>query len=196
MKKITFSIVALMALSTNVMAGGDVVPVAPVVIDDGKDAYGLYVGVGYTHLSHDRDLKNLSESVELDYPAIMINLGYKFNPYIAVEGRYNGSIGDNDIDDYTQNSDITVWSFFVKPMYPIASEMDIYGLLGYSLTDASNESKNTSVDEGAFSWGAGASYAITEDFSLYGEYTQFYNDNLHGFDHVIDSFNIGLFFKF
>lgn len=200
MKKTILSIVALIPLSSNVMAGGDVVPVESNVggfwTEDGKDAYGLYVGVAYTHLSHDLDFKGLGEKVELDYHGIMINLGYKFNPYVAVEGRYQGSLDDNDQDDFTQSSDVTVWSFFVKPMYPIAPEMDIYGLLGYSLTDSSNDLALTSVDEGAFSWGAGASYDMTEDITLFGEYTQLYNDTLNGFDHVIDSFNIGLIYKF
>lgn len=203
MKKFTLSIAVFIALSTSVMADGDITPVEPNVAvplvledDEYKDADGLYVGIAYTHLSHDRDLKSLNTSLELDYHGIMINLGYKFNPYIALEGRYQGSIEDNDMDDYTESSDVTVWSIFVKPMYPLAPEMDIYGLLGYSLSDSSNELGTTSVDEGAFSWGVGASYAMTEDFSLFGEYTQFYNDTLNSFDHVVDSFNIGVFYTF
>ena len=190
----------LMALSSNVMAGGDIVPASsgvPFVGDeDYKDADGLYIGIAYSHMSHDLDFKDLGTNAELDYHGIMINVGYKFNPYIAVEGRYNGTFDDNDQDDYTISSDITVWSFFVKPMYPLAPEMDIYGLLGYSQTESNNDFDATSLDEGAFSWGAGASYAMTEDFSLFGEYTQFYNDTLHGFDHVVDSFNIGVFYTF
>lgn len=201
MKKIRFSIVALIALSSNAVAGGDIMPVSsgvPLVLgdEDYKDANGLYVGIAYSHMSHDLDYKDSGTNVELDYHSIMINLGYKFNPYIAIEGRYNGSFDDNDMDDYTENSDVTAWSFFVKPMYPLAPEMDIYGLLGYSQTEANNDSKATSVDEGSFSWGAGGSYAMTEDFSLFAEYTQFYNDTLNGFDHVIDSFNIGVFYTF
>lgn len=200
MKKIAFSLVAFIALSSNVIAGGDIMPAStavPLVLDDDhKDADGLYVGIAYSHMSHDLDFQDRSTNVELDYHGIMINLGYKFNPYIAVEGRYNGSLDDNDQDDYTESSDITVWSLFVKPMYPLAPEMDIYGLVGYSLTEVDNDFEITSMDEGSFSWGAGGSYAMTEDFSLFAEYTQFYNDTLNGFDHVIDSFNIGVFYTF
>lgn len=199
MKKFALSMIAVMALSSNVMAGSDtIVPlVAPVIIEnDDETADGLYVGLAYTHMSHDLDFRGSTTNVELDYHTIMINLGYKFNPYIAIEGRYHVSLEDNDMDDYTENSDITILSLYVKPMYPISPEMDIYALLGYSMTDASNDSKVTSVDESAFSWGAGASYVMTEDFTLFADYTQYYNDTLNNFDHVIDSFNLGVTYTF
>jgi len=93
-------------------------------------------------------------------------------------------------------ADLSVLSFFVKPMYPIAPEMDIYVLLGYSLINASYSVNATSLDEGAFSWGAGASYDMTEDFAIFAEYTRFYDDTLSGFDHVVDSFNVGVNYKF
>ena len=199
MKNFALSIIAIMALSSNVMAGSDTIApvVAPVVMEnDNETADGLYLGLAYSHMSHDLDFKGSTTNVELDYHAIMINLGYKFNPYIAVEGRYNGSFDDNDQDDHTESSDITILSLFVKPMYPISPEMDIYALLGYSMTDSSNDFKVTSVDESSFSWGAGASYAMTEDFSLFADYTQYYNDSINKFDHVIDSFNLGISYTF
>ena len=199
MKNFALSIIALMALNSHVMAGGDFTDaeVLPLVFE-GEDSKseGLYLGIAYSHMSHDLDFQGSTTNVELDYHAIMINLGYKFNPYIAVEGRYNGSLDDNDMDDYTENSDLTAWSFFVKPMYPLAPEMDIYALIGYSGTESNNDFVGTSVDEGSFSWGAGGSYILTEDFTLFADYTQYYNDTLNSFDHVIDSFNIGVFYTF
>ncbi len=195
MKNIILSLVALVALSSVGFADENMPSDESEVVENSPEDKGFYVGLAYSHLSHDIDYQNLSTNIELDFNAIMLDVGYKFNPYIAVEARYNFSLGDTDMDDYMQEAEASVLSLFVKPMYPIAPEMDIYVLLGYSLTDVSNTNDITSFDEGAFSWGAGASYDMTEEFSVFAEYTQFYNDTVNGFDHVVDSFNIGVTYK-
>ena len=196
MKNIILSLAALVAISSVGFANENSAPYESEVVENSPEDKGFYIGLAYSHLSHDIDYEGLSTIVELDFNAIMLDVGYKFNPYIAVEGRYNVSLGDTDMDDKADKAEISVLSIFVKPMYPIAPEMDIYALLGYSLTEASNTYDVTSFDEGAFSWGAGASYDMTEEFSVFVEYTQFYNDTLNGFDHVVDSFNIGVTYRF
>ncbi len=96
---------------------------------------GFYIGLAYSHLSHDLDHEGLGMQNELDFNSVMLDAGYKFNPYIAIEAKYNISFGDEQ-DNQVIDGDISVLSFFVKPMYPLAPEMDIYLLLGYSLIDA------------------------------------------------------------
>ncbi len=206
MKKIILSVVAVNSLG---FSGGDFKEVepaliaVPAIVEEGEDK-GLYVGLGYSHLSHDTDFAGRGMKIELDYSAIMLSAGYKFNPYFAMEGRYWSTMGDPDtentlvVEDVSPSmlsSNVSVFSIFAKPTYPIAPKMDIYGLLGYSFTNVENEGV-TSVDEDSFSWGAGASYDIDEHFSLFAEYTQFYNDSLNGFDHVVDSFNLGVIYQF
>ena len=75
-----------------------------------------------------------------NFGAFMIDAGYKFNPYIAVEGRYSFGISSSNDLGWTNglNSDITVdsWGLYVKPMYPVTDAMNIYALLGYGSTDA------------------------------------------------------------
>jgi len=209
LKKIGLSILASVYLSSFAVAGGDlkevepaVVPVIPMVEEESKDQ-GWYLGLGYAHLSHDVDYEDRGTENEIDHHAVMLAAGYKFNSYFALEGRYWETVGDADheispvatVVDTWVDSDVSVLSIYAKPIYPIAPEMDIYALLGYAWTEVSNTSI-TSLDEGAFSWGAGASYDINEHYSVFAEYTQFYNDTLRGFDHVVDSFNIGLAYKF
>jgi len=190
MKKIVLSLLVIMGMSS---AG-----VADELAEEERapEDKGFYAGLAYSHLSHDNDFAGISTNFELDFYAVMLNVGYKFNPYIAVEGKYNISLGDTDNDNTLQSGDLSVFSIFVKPMYPLAPEMDIYVLLGYSLTNADYSNINASLDEGAFSWGAGAAYNVIEDVSIFAEYTQFYNGTLNGLDHVIDSFNIGVNYKF
>ena len=195
MKNIILSLAALVAISSAGYADENMSSAESEVVENSPEDKGFYVGLAYSHLSHDLDHEALTTKHELDFNAIMLDVGYKFNPYIAVEARYNFSLGDTDMDDQLDSAEVSVLSFFVKPMYPIAPEMDIYALLGYSLTDSSNTYDLTSFDEGAFSWGGGASYDMTEDFSVFAEYTQYYNDTVNGFDHVVDSFNIGVTYK-
>lgn len=157
---------------------------------------GFYLSLAYSHLSHDINFEERETRSELDFHALMLGIGYKFNPYVAIQARYNMSLSDTDMDEHVSAADASVLSVFVKPMYPIAPEMDIYALLGYSLVEKSYNLQNIGVSEGSFSWGAGTSYDMTEDISVFAEYTQFYNDTLNSFKHVVDSFNIGLTYKF
>jgi opacity protein-like surface antigen len=196
MKKLVLSLLIIISISS----AGFAASYESSDTENSPEDKGFYVGIAYSHLSHDLDFAGLGEENELDFNALMIDIGYKFNPYVALDARYNISFGDEqNIEHHDEIIDgkISVLSFFVKPMYPIAPEMDFYLLLGYSLIDANYPYNTTfSVDEGSFSWGAGASYDMTEDFSVFAEYAQFYNDTLNGFDHVIDSFNIGITYKF
>jgi len=195
MKKIVLSLAVIVAMSSMGFADEYVAPVESEATENAPEDKGFYVGLAYSHLSHDIDHETLTTKAELDFYGLMLDVGYKFNPYIAVEARYNFSLGDTDMDDQVDEAEMSVLSFFVKPMYPIAPEIDIYVLLGYSLTDASNTYANASFDEGAFSWGVGASYDMTEDFSVFADYTRYYDDTLNSFDHVNDSFNIGITYK-
>jgi len=185
MKNIILSVAAIVAMSSAGFAN-----------EDAPEDKGFYVGLAYSHLSDDIDNEDKTTAVEADFNAVMLEVDYKFNPYISVEGKYNVSLGNTDMDNYLKSAKVSVLSFFVKPMYPIAPEMDIYALLGYSSVDASYSTNLFSLNEGSFAWGAGASYDMTEEFAVFAEYTQFYNDTLNGFNHVIDSFNIGVTYKF
>ena len=195
MKNVILSLALITAMSNVGFANENTDTVESQAVESSPEDKGFYAGLAYSHLSHDIDFQRLSTNVELDFNAIMLDIGYKFNPYVAVEARYNISLGDTDVDDHLNEAEMSVLSFFVKPMYPIAPEMDIYALLGYSLTDAKYSQDIISFDEGSFSWGAGASYDLTEDFSIFAEYAQFYNDTLNGFDYVVDSFNLGVTYK-
>ena len=79
------------------------------IYEDVPEDKGFYVGLGYSHLSHDIDFEGSGIHTELDFNGVMLDVGYKFNPYIAVEGRYNVSLGD-ELDDEGGDADISVLS--------------------------------------------------------------------------------------
>ena len=128
----------------------------------------------------------------------MLQAGYTFNPYVAVEGRYWASIDDtNNIDGTIDAPD--AWGMYVKPMYPVTDEFDVYGLLGYAYTDTDI----TKVD--GFSWGLGASYSFMDNVSMFVDYVSLYDDD-DGFvntlgenvnkDYTIETVNVGITYNF
>ncbi len=203
MKKIVLSIVAVLGMSSFGFADESQAPVASTEIEESSENKdeGLYLGLAYTHLSLDVDHRGETIVSEMDYSALTLQAGYKFNPYIAVEGRYGISLGDPDVEGALpiDDSEITVWGIYVKPMYPVAPEFDIYALLGYAGTNVEgsfNSGKSFDVDESSFSWGLGGTYAITEEFSVFADYLLFYDDSSADFDKVVDSFNFGVSYQF
>jgi opacity protein-like surface antigen len=224
MKKFNLSLVTVLAMSTFAIAGGDVAPVEPVVemieepvvIED----RGFYLGVGYGFLSADRTVSwyDFANGVNVsadygteDYDQIMLQAGYKFNSYVAVEGRYWLGLSDNAWATISNNpiqsvGEIDAWGIYVKPMYPVTGALDIYALLGYAKTEY--DITNALVDSGnldGFSWGLGASYEFSNNFSVFIDYTELYSDNTTvantalgslDVDESIDVTTIGVSYRF
>lgn len=204
MNKFTLSVAAVMAMSTFASAGGDIAPVEPVaeIIAPVVDS-GFYVGIAYSAANFTSDYVgqvNVNDSwegtYEEDYDAIMLQAGYKINKYFAVEGRYWESTGDaswsetaNDgqhtgngagswkAEGTDSDAEFTAWGLYVKPMYPVTEDFDVYALLGYGNNTLSYDGVDD-LDENGFQWGLGASYDLTDDFSLFADYVQMHSDEI------------------
>ncbi len=202
MKKKVLSLVTILALSTAVYAGGDVAPIeevveTPVVVDE--SAFYIGAGIGYTSFNND------FTSEEITSNTLMLQAGYQYNRYIAVEGRYSfGFNTDYDAGNIVNpiqvyDGDVSNWGIYLKPMYPIG-DFSIYALLGYGgvmLEDISNGD----AYESGFQWGLGAQYAFMENITVFVDYVSLYNDT--GFDYVaryadvdVDTWTIGISYKF
>jgi len=175
MKKIVLSVSAVAAMSSLIFAGGDIVePVAAVpVVEELSGFYaGLGIGAVYTRGS-DVSIDYFSTKEGQDRLGNVFFLaGYNFNEYIAVEGRYSTSFThDEDID-------MDGWSLFVKPQYPVNEDFSLYALLGYGgvTLDGSKDLGPVDVDDSTFQWGLGVNYMITENVSLFADYTWLAND--------------------
>jgi hypothetical protein len=114
MKKLTLSIAAVMAMSTFAIAGGDIAPVEEpvVVVEPAVDDSGFYLGLAYSFVDTEViwDYSKLEQDnydgTEGDYHAIMLQAGYKFNSYFAVEGRYWNNVADGE---FTHTFHTTKW---------------------------------------------------------------------------------------
>ena len=193
MKNIVLSAVAVFAMSSFAVAGGDIAPAEepvvdmPEIVEPVVDA-GFYLGMGYGALSFDRTVtaENHVEGIKytynpdlgLDYDTFMFQMGYKFNEYVSVEYRYWKGLGDEDINPLDENlggvgsADLSAYGIYVKPMYPVSDMFNVYALLGYSVAtyEVNYGELSGDTDKDGFSWGLGAAYAFNNNVSVSLDY--------------------------
>ena len=225
MKKISFSLVSVLALGGVSFAGGNIAPVvpieepvaeAPVIVS----ANAFYVGLGYSYLSSNRtavlnkptDPQNGEVVKDTDSNAnnILLQVGYQFNQYFALEGRYTVSVGDFSLTHNHKNGleedadiDLSNIALYLKPIYPIGN-LSIYGLLGYGKVEREfNQEPHHSWDGSGFQWGAGLQYAVMENLSIFADYTLWYDEDGEAHDRLprlLDTdfsvMSVGLTYKF
>jgi len=209
MNKITFSIVSVLALSGLGYAGGDIVPVESATVVPAVDNSAFYIGIGYGYFKQTSDdiavIPPVSD-VELEADSVMLQAGYRYNEYVAFEGRYWIGVGDISQSGGYQpgdhSGDFSAWGLYVKPMYPVADGFDIYALLGYSDTSVEYDD-GAYWDTDGFSWGVGAQYAVTENILLFADYISMASQDSFEFsgqdiDADIDLYtiNFGVSYKF
>jgi len=224
MKNIVLSAVAVAAMSSFAVAGGDIAPVEePIVVVEEvvESTGGLYLGIAYGFMNTEitdttYPLGGTLENTWLDedFSSIMLQAGYDFNQYVGIEGRYwfgldsDSTLGRGDLGGNI-NADVTVdaWGVYVKPMYPVSDAFTVYALLGYAGADIEIDANNftyTTDSVDGFSWGIGAEYRFTDAVGLFVDYVSVYDDDedfiVNGGDvnteATITSFNLGVNYRF
>ncbi len=227
MKNFTLSVATVLAMSTFAVAGGDIEPVvAPVEeIAPAPDDSGFYIGGAYSMISEENEFLVdggwvYYEKSDFEQDAFMLQAGYTFNKYIAVEGRYWSGFGDSeesyregdnwDGDYFSESGDFSsdsdAWGIYLKPMYPVTDEFTVYGLVGYAdvTIDYDVETWGEKWSDDGFSWGLGASYDFTDNLSVFADYVVLLNDDTEpqaefgffSFTNQVDTWNFGLTYKF
>lgn len=203
MRKNIITLSAVAAISTSLFAGGNYAPIVPVVEEPVVvDNSFFYIGLGLSAISSrdaavSMDIFNAKAGQDR-LGNITFQAGYNFNEYVAVEGRYTTTLSQEDFVE------LSGWSLFVKPQYPVTEDFNIYALLGFGgvVMDAVNNS-GVDVDDTGFQWGLGLSYDITESIAVFGDYTNLAND-MDGYYWTdpdllqvdADAFTLGLTYKF
>jgi len=203
MKKSVLSLVSIMALSGLAYAGGDMTKVVePVVEIPEVKVNPFYIGLGMGEAYVNDD----ATDEEISATTLMLQAGYQINDYLAVEGRYTFGLGGTDYDSGNLGSfandydgDLSTWGIYVKPMYPIG-DFSLYALLGYGGVMLDDLVGGDAVENG-FQWGLGASYAFTEEISIFADYVSLYDDT--GFDYRAqlddvdaDTWTVGITYNF
>ena len=183
MKKIQLSVLALLACTNLVMAGGDIVPITPYETEDVKaavvvpvspivkpaivvpvvpvviptaDVSPIYVGVGLVGARYDAKCPTTPTGCTTDRTGgVLVRAGYDFNQYLGLEAR-------GLITSYKSNGGkIKHVGAFVKPQYPVTDGLNIYGLGGLAKTTTQGSMRKTDVSGLAF--GAGFEYDFSKD---------------------------------
>ena len=201
MRKITMSLVSIMALSTFAIAGGDVEVIVEPILEPAVDNSAFYIGLGLGQ----GYVNNGGTSEEMKATALMLQAGYQFNEYIALEGRYTFGMsmdyapGNTGYLSSDYDGDFSSWGIYVKPMYPIG-DFSVYALLGYGGVMLS-KLEGGDAYEGGFQWGLGAQYAVTESIIVFTDYVKLYDDT--GFDYRAqdkdmdsNTWTVGVSYKF
>ena len=182
MKKTTLSIVSILALNGLAFAGGDIAPVEPIVetpVVVEQSPFYLGIGIGTASVNDD------DTSEEFEATTLMLQAGYQYNDYIALEGRYTFGLdmdyspGNTNSSSGDYDGDFSSWGLYVKPMYPIGN-FSLYALLGYGGVMLDDLAGGDAY-ESAFQWGLGASYAMSDNYSVFVDYVSLYDDT--GFDY-------------
>jgi opacity protein-like surface antigen len=181
-------------MSTFAIAGGDIAPVEPVIetpmVEEstpGNFYLGLAYGMANVESTDSETFGSITATttvVDIDYSTVMLQAGYKFNPYIALEGRYWFGLENsyNFFNGATAvDASIDSWGVYVKPQYPITESFDVYALLGYANSDITVNNgpvayNPDSVD--GFSWGLGADYFFTDNVAVFVDYVNMYDDTV------------------
>jgi len=198
MKKFIVSVVAMSAMGTFAVADGNIDPVVEPAAQVSSES-GFYLGLAY---GYGRLRENSSGHYyggylvfdgiqKIDYDTVMVQLGYKVNTYLALEGRYWRSYGDNGWS-YTENGyaggqpysvfdkgangdNLKACGLYLKPMYPLTEELNIYALFGYGNVTLNDDDYGDWLDENQFQGGFGISYALTQNISMFIDYMRLLN---------------------
>jgi len=94
--------------------------------------------------------------------------GVEINDFLAIEGRVTKSVSDYEIKDHKPIS-MTNAALYLKPQYKL-EDFSLYALLGYGITSIDFMENNTKAN--GLQYGAGASYDINDQISLFADYTK------------------------
>lgn len=131
----------MIAASTAVLSLA-ILPVAA----QAQEAYGT---IGYAGV--DADGPNLG--------AIQGRLGYKFNPYVGIEGEAAFGLSDDTVGGVDVKLQHEVGGYLVG-FLPVTPKADLFARVGYS--SASFDTSLGDVDGDGGAWGVGGQYHFTE----------------------------------
>ena len=125
----------------------------------------------------------------------MVLAGAEINENIAVEARFTKAISDYEIKDHKPISYKNA-ALYLKPQYKF-EDFSVYALLGYGISSIDFMGKNTKSN--GLQYGAGATYDIDDQFSVFADYTKLMGSSKKISDastlSSIDSVNAGVIYK-
>jgi outer membrane immunogenic protein len=141
-------------------------------------AQEVYGTVGYAGVKAD----------DADLGAIQGRLGYKFNPYVGVEGEVAFGVADDTVGGVDVELKNSLGAFGVV-YAPIAPNADLFARVGY--TGASYNTSLGDADTDGFAYGVGGQYYFTPKDGVRLDWTKHDHDDVEA-----DVWSIGYTRKF
>ena len=176
-KTILLNLLAILAISAgNTNIPTDTKPIAVSALD-----HSFYMGLGVSAFV----LEDGTTAEELSANTVLAIIGYNYNQYIAIEGRYYSSFGDIEYSagdtqspDAVYDSEFTNKALFLKVTYP-ANDIRFYALLGYGELVLTNIAGGDRIER-SLQYGVGVSYRVSENIDVFVDWVHAYDDK--GFD--------------
>jgi len=146
----------------------------------------LYAGAAFTYAGAEYQHSSNTSSVDASPLMLQAQVGYFFNDYFAVEGRYGTSIqrsGSLNIDGLA--------SALLKGNVPVTDQLSMYGLLGYSSVTIDQQNVGSST-QGGTSFGIGMHYALSSDTAMTFEFL----NNLSSDEARLNGLTLGFQYRF
>ncbi len=125
---------------------------------------------------------------------ITLVAGYDFMDYLGAELRAAMSVDGAN----RNNDDMQQFGLYLKPQYPVLDNMNVYGLLGYSMINMSDDWDGVNDiydgDNDGFSFGLGLDYGVTENISVFTDYVNYLRN--YGATNSQWGANLGLKYNF
>lgn len=170
----TAALSTLLSISTLYAGGKIMAPAVAPVAAIAEDPNPLYLGIGLLWANNSRDCicndlqgdpRNVVRVEDSKWGGIL-RLGYDFNQYVGLEGRFlSGSIGDGFFDT-------THYGLYLKPFLPVGEQVNIYGLLGYGHTEVDTDcgTLEETFEHNGFSYGIGLEFDLSDKEDDYDSY--------------------------
>lgn len=161
-KNILVSLLTVAITSSIASAGGKRVapieaPVEPIPVMTVSSP--IYIGLGLLWGRYS-GCEGTCEYEDVTYGALL-RAGYDFNQYFGLEARLLGTFLRADP---LGGQELRHFGLFVKPMYPIGEDLNIYALLGYGWTQTKTGGNGNlqEIDDSGFSAGLGVEYDLSD----------------------------------
>jgi len=142
----------------------DSVPIKPKPIKN-VIPLGLYVGLGLTATRYEPNC-GCAKTGNVDKTAGIIGrVGYDFNQFFGIEAR---GIRTNW---KSEGGKLKHYGAFLKPMYPVSNDINIYGLAGVAKTKTAGGGRQL-TDANGFAWGVGVEYDLDKEYAKEGRYSR------------------------
>lgn len=171
MNKIIISLAVLATLTSTSFAGGKYVAAADAAVIpipvEAINPLPIYVGLGLIAAGVSRDCPcSTDERLKDTTYGGIIRAGWDINQYVGIEARALKASWEEDF------STTKHYGLFLKPQYHVASQTNVYGLVGYGKTDLTGCSyPDHTLSKSGFSYGAGLEYDFGTDVSE-GQYSR------------------------